>query len=323
VAYVYNVRKLGIWTVLGCNTAAFHLSYPITAELLLRHGYTDPSSPRGAVAFIGSQAGTWYEYSNALDQGIYTAFTEMDASLLGEALLSGLFWACDNSAPGDTQDIMMREFTILGDPSLQVWTGVPSPMVVASDPPTIPVGQATDVSVTVTSQTSEPIGDALVCFSNDSDNYVYGYTDGSGEVSLPLLPTSEGEVDVTVTAYNMIPYFGSIDVVAPCPPEEPTSLAAETDGMGNVFVTWSPVTEGTCGAPVLVDHYEVHRSSCAYFQVGDGTLIGTTPDHEFADLDILPGDTGCCYYRIVAISAGEDVSAPSNIVGAIQGSLFQ
>jgi hypothetical protein len=323
VAYVNNVRKLGLWTVLGCNTAAFHHSSTTTAELLLRHGYTDPSNPKGAVALIGSQAGTWYEYSNALDKGIYTAFTDMDATLVGEALLLGLLWACDNSAPGDTQDIMMKEFVILGDPSLQVWTDVPSPMVVVLDPQTIPVGQTTDLLVSATYETSEPIGDALVCLSRDSDIYVYGYTDGSGAVTLPLSPTSEGEVNVTVTACNTIPHLGLIDVVGPCPPEEPGILTVEADQAGSVLLSWADVTEGTCGTPVLVDHYEIHRSSNAYFQVGDDTLIGTTPDHEFTDIDALPGDTDCCYYRIVAVSDGGMPSAASATVGAARWQLIE
>jgi hypothetical protein len=170
VDFISNPRKLPVYTMLSCGTARIIWAYPTIAEALLRHGYENPSNPIGAVAFIGSQGGTWYLHNNALDRDIYAAITDEEATLLGEALLSGKIYAYNNTAPSDTQDVMMKEYTILGDPSLQFWTDVPQTMVVSMDPSCVPAGQSTDVTVAVTdSATTDPVVDALVCLWRPDD----------------------------------------------------------------------------------------------------------------------------------------------------------
>ena len=99
VAYINNDNKPGVWTVLSCSSAHFD-GTTTTAELMLQRDYTTPATPKGAVAFVGSQAYTHYDYNNPFDEGFYRCWTDSGKSILGEAFLSGKIWAWNHMYPG-------------------------------------------------------------------------------------------------------------------------------------------------------------------------------------------------------------------------------
>ena len=318
VQYISNTDKLGIWTVLSCSSANFDYSYASTAELLLRHGYTDPSNPKGAVAFIGSQAYTSYLFNDPLDKGIYLAWADSGATLLGQAFTSGRIYAWNN-ATGLTQskkESGMKEYTILGDPSLQVWTDVPTSISVETDPATVPTGTESNVEITVSTTTSRaPVADALVCLWKDAEVYVYGYTNGSGTVTLPVTPASAGDITLTATGYNRIPFLGSISATASSVPRAPENLSVSISSGTNVSLTWSPVTLDISGSPISIEHYEVYRSTEAYFDTGSLSPIGSSTGSSYTDTGSAGSETVNCYYRIIAVSDGAASSEPSDPAG--------
>jgi hypothetical protein len=97
----------------------------------------------------------------------------------------------------------------------------------------------------------------------------------------------------------------SIDNWAPGPPDP---LAARVVGP-DIELTWSPsgYRDGD------LSHYDVHRSGVSGFAPDGLTLVGTTADTLF--LDVEPGD-GTWYYRVVAEDVHGNESTPSSEVWA-------
>jgi len=319
VPYVNNLRKLGIYTILSCSSADIVYDYPSVGELMLRHGFWDPTNPIGAVAFVGSQAYSWVHTNNALDIGMYDALIDEGASILGEMLVSGKARIWSDMAHSDTLAQTMKMYTILGDPSLQFWTEVPQPMLVSVNPSWVPADQATDLSIAVAdSVTADPIADALVCLMREDDVYAYGYTDDNGNVILPIAPQSgvSDDVDLTVTAYNRIPVFDTLPVGTACRPRTPSVSVVCTE-TGNVLISWEAIVSSVRGAPVTIDFYEVYTEDLADFPPVKENLIETVSARRFLD-SCTSTEAGGRYYRVVAVSASGDRSVASSPVGLVR-----
>jgi len=316
VQFLSNSKKLGVWTVLSCSSGNFD-NNTCTGEALLRHGQSTPNNPKGAVAFIGSQAYTSYLFNNPLDKGFYHAWTDSGISILGAAFLSGKIYAWNHS-PGITQskrESGMKEYTILGDPSLQVWTDVPTSLDVSASQWMIATETATPLNFTVNAVSSTPVQDALVCLWKENDVYAYGYTDASGSIALTVNPASEGDITVTVTAYNRIPFFGTITATGSPAPEIPINLSISINGGSDAVLSWNPVTEDVTGVPVSIDYYAVYRAGSAFFAVDELTPVGNPVTPQFTDFGVV-GDTGeQFFYKIEAVSTSGQHSDPSDPVG--------
>ncbi len=103
----------------------------------------------------------------------------------------------------------MTEFNLFGDPSLDIWTDVPTQLTV-SCPDTILTGGQT-LSVSVSTQ-SGPVANALVCAWKESETQVTGRTNNQGQVSLSVRPLTPGTLKVTVSAHNRLPATESLVV---------------------------------------------------------------------------------------------------------------
>ncbi|GAA4433621.1 hypothetical protein GCM10023169_40680 [Georgenia halophila] len=92
-------------------------------------------------------------------------------------------------------------------------------------------------------------------------------------------------------------------------PTTPGQLSVETFDWQRADLHWARSTDDT-----LVDHYEVHRSTDAGFAPGPDTLARTTGSNAVEDEGLQPGTT--YYWRVVAVDAGGNTSAPSAPVSA-------
>ena len=318
VPYVNNVNKLGVWTAISCSTADFIFGYPITTELLLRLGYENPDAPRGAVAVVGSQGYTHANFNNPFDLGFYQAFSHEGATLLGEAFVAAKVYAASVTAPSDSQTTMLCEYTVLGDPSLQVWTDVPTALAVSLSPPSVPEGLATDVSIQVADNVSAaPVPDALVCLWREDDVYAWGYSDINGSVILPVMPQSTGSsglsIDVTVTGCNRIPWFGTVETTTPRP-APPEAIELTMSEQGACTLHWQPVTVDEREIATVVTRYEIHLGSEAYAAL-DGVAPAMAVRGTSATLAPAPWDT---YVWVVAVSREGLRSRASAGVGIVR-----
>ncbi len=88
------------------------------------------------------------------------------------------------------------------------------------------------------------------------------------------------------------------------PPDAPTGLTATPGaGEGEIEVSWNPNSEPD------FDHYRLERDTSAFF--GSGTFMVSQPGTSFLDAGLDP-DT--YYYRVIAVDAGSNESAPSDTV---------
>ncbi|MFC5433798.1 CBM96 family carbohydrate-binding protein [Microbacterium suwonense] len=106
-------------------------------------------------------------------------------------------------------------------------------------------------------------------------------------------------------AGNTSPASDQAQVVVPdtTAPSAPADLAASAAGQ-NVQLSWSPSSDD-----VAVTGYEVHRSATAGFTPSEATLIGTSSEAGYADMEVEPGEW---HYLVVALDAAGNASGASN-----------
>jgi hypothetical protein len=103
-------------------------------------------------------------------------------------------------------------YNVLGDPSVDLWT-YPAESLDVDFPPSVNPAPNT-VDVTVQELGGLPVHGVLVCLHKSGEVFETGYTDILGQVTLYPSPLTSGEIDVTVTAHNFLPFMGSMEVGA-------------------------------------------------------------------------------------------------------------
>jgi hypothetical protein len=137
----------------------------------------------------------------------------------------------DSLFPG--QQERYEEWTLLGDPEMGVWTGVPQLLDVVHDSAVVLGPQDFAVSA---SRAGKPVAGASVCVSMDTSVYAYGATDDSGRVVLTIDPEHAGSLSVVVTGRNLLPYADTCLVLPTGIGERPGSaLPVREPGAVQVF----------------------------------------------------------------------------------------
>jgi len=203
-----NGDRQSILLSIGCWTAA--IDYDCIAE----HFITNPEG--GGVAYIGNSRYGWgspgnpgYGYSDRFDSHFYKCLFEDDIYRIGATLaLDKAFYI-----PRAQQENVYRwceyEINLLGDPEMPIWTDTPRTLTV-EHPDSVPTGESI-FPITVTANSS-PLSEALVCVMGAGGVYKTGFTGANGEVNLPIQPSVQGTLWVTVTAHNYLPYEGQTTV---------------------------------------------------------------------------------------------------------------
>jgi len=200
-----NGYKLPIVVSGTCATMTLDPGENMLGDAFVRAGTVQ--NPKGAVAFFGTTvvSGSCSQYRSAVTKGFFRALYQDSIFTLGGAAKRGKF-IMDSLLPNQTY---YKEWNLLGDPELNVWTKKPQKLTVNHD--TLVFLQPTNFSVLVTTS-GNPVRNALVCVLQDSTVYSYGYTDNNGMVTLSFTPQHIGTLQVTVTAHNYFPYEGSVQV---------------------------------------------------------------------------------------------------------------
>jgi hypothetical protein len=200
-----NGERLPIVLSVTCRTIGTG-STAATAEKWLLTGTT--TNPRGGVGFFATttviSGGAYLRSATA--KGFFTGLFVDKKRTFGEACETGRLNVYN--LYGSTSEY--RGFATLGDPELNIWTHTPRPIGVAH----VPSLSATDDSLLVTVMLyGSGIDSALVCIVLDTTVYEYGYTDGDGEIVFPLSNLHPGQMDVTVTGRNLMPYEALVSIV--------------------------------------------------------------------------------------------------------------
>jgi hypothetical protein len=186
LVYLNNGWKLPVMTSVNCGSGKFNWSSgECFGELWIRSG--TPTNPKGGVAFVGASHWTYASRNNALDVGMYRAIFNDSLTVLGTAMNAGKLFMYQCYPEMDTTRVTYGVYHILGDPSLHLWTAIPTTLTV-SHPALIPLGN-TGVDIEVRDHLNAPLPGALCCLSKGTDVYVYGYTNSEGICSFQIHPT--------------------------------------------------------------------------------------------------------------------------------------
>jgi hypothetical protein len=146
--------------------------------------------------------------------------------LLTPETMSTFGGLCSNGASlmideaGSSGENEADHWTIFGDPSVQVRTDSPFTMMVAHDNQIDPNNPTFEVVVT-------GIEGALAAVSWDGQLFGSAYTNAQGLASIQITPGTlpPGYVDLTVTAFNAMPYVVQLPVVSGGPDTWPPLIA--------------------------------------------------------------------------------------------------
>ncbi|MCK4312703.1 MAG: hypothetical protein KAW88_08220, partial [Candidatus Cloacimonetes bacterium] len=206
-----NGFMLPVVVTLTCGTGDFYNTTGRT-EVFLNAG--SPSVPKGGIAAIGTATmGTHTRYNNPISSGIYFGIFVEQTYNMGGALARGKLnlYNCFPDNPGNCIEIYSYWNNLMGDPGMEVWTGIPQEMVVTYE---TQVSLGTNyLQVTVEDTNNNPLENAWVtALMEDDDIFATGYTDTEGNIILPISAEIEGTAHLTVTRHNYIPHLGSFDV---------------------------------------------------------------------------------------------------------------
>ncbi len=165
--------------------------------------------PDGFVAHWGSSVDQRWEEPCIGQEGAVNLLTHDQKSTFGGICFNGACYMIEYYSGQESAVDMAQAWTIFGDASLQLRTDTPQSIIV-NHASSLIIGQATfDVSV-------PGVQNALVGLYIDTLLVGHGYTDAAGNVTIDLDPaaTGPGTMDITVTAYNKIPYLGSVPIVS-------------------------------------------------------------------------------------------------------------
>ncbi len=119
----------------------------------------------------------------------------------------------------------VRQYSLLSDPSLDIWTAIEGSLKVAGYPVQIPPDSSFIMNLTVTDELSDSVDSALVCLWKgefdtsaaqfNDEIFLVKYSDMSGDVSFDLTSHAiflPGSLYITATKHNYIPYEGEIAI---------------------------------------------------------------------------------------------------------------
>jgi hypothetical protein len=202
-----NYDKTALMYTGGCHPGDYEASDCFGEYWVFKH------PEKVGYAFIGNAGYGWYNYEHceAYSGQYMIAFAKSlfqeERRHLGDALNDHK----NDNPPGSDGYLqyIFYELNLLGDPEMPAWLNTPENMTV-THATSIPMGEQ-DFTVTVKDGASGIQG-ARVCLMKGDEVYAVGTTNYSGNVALTINPTTAGTMDVTVTAYDYLPYEGTCEV---------------------------------------------------------------------------------------------------------------
>jgi len=202
-----NDNMLPFIISVACNNGQFP-GMTCFGEAWLRATNNTTGEPTGAIGFYGSTISQSWAPPMPAEYEANMLLVHDEKNTYGGLCFNGSMFMMDCYPSQGVSEF--EHWTLFGDPSLQVRTNTPEEMTV-SHSPIIPLGSTTyDVEVV-------GVEGALIGLYMDNTLYGYGYTDENGNATIQLIEdlVTPGEMTLTVTAYNKIPYITTIDAIVP------------------------------------------------------------------------------------------------------------
>jgi hypothetical protein len=198
-----NGDNLFMLYALNCASAAFDYS------CLMERFIQNPAG--GSVSSIGAVRAAFPSTSNNYQQEFFRQLVCEGEQHQGALVaLSRLPWLGQTNV-NYTDRWTYENYTLLGDPTMELWTSRPTDVEVAV-PSGVGLGPQV-IPVTVTAG-GNPLAGVQVCLSKDGEDWAQGVTDAAGMVSLPALPVTLGAYSVVVSGSNAEHAAASIPVTS-------------------------------------------------------------------------------------------------------------
>ncbi|MGA1794393.1 MAG: LamG-like jellyroll fold domain-containing protein [bacterium] len=270
------------------ETDRYTWNYECFCEQLLRH-------QTGAIAVFGATRNSYSGYNDDLIRGFYDAmWPDFDPTMstgaifeLGQIHTYGKVHMAVTPKPwwGDPKIELttLEEFHLFGDPEMSIWTEQPKALTV-NHPSRIGsdgLHGSQEFVVNVT-DADGPVHFAAVSLLKEDDVRKVEYTDPSGNAIFRITPSTGGDMYITVTHHNCLPYEGQITV---------------TDN--GAHITLSPDL-GSEGIPLII--------------AGSGFGFSETVDIKFGDISI--GSASSIFGNLVGLNftVPDAPEGPTNVV---------
>lgn len=204
---------------LNCASGAFDNS------CLLERFVQNPNG--GAICALGSARAAFPYNSNNYQQEFFSLLYCQNEFRVGRTMALSRLPFIGSTANNYVDRWTFENYTLLGDPTLAVWTSSPDALTLGA-PAGLGLGSQV-VPVTV-SDLGSPVSGALVCLQMPGEDYEFGRTDAAGQVSFNFMPGRAGNAVLTVTGENLEQTTLTIPVTPTTPYLTLTSMGIVEDG---------------------------------------------------------------------------------------------
>jgi hypothetical protein len=259
----------------------------------------------GAIGLIGATRVSYSGYNDRLVWGwmdaIWPDFIEYHSGsygsgtpiyCMGDVLNYGRVYLMTKYSSGTTLNIALEEYVWLGDPTLEIWTGIPGNFA-ASHNATLPPGTTT-ININVNEN-----GTLVNCVF---DGRIVGsatVAGGIANVTLNPAPSHPGTLHITATKHNFLPYKGT------CIFNDPDFPTVTTDSTVSDITSSSAAAGGTvvsAGASTVTER-GICWSSSPYPTTADNSIAsGSGTGHFTAALTGLDSEQSC-FARAYAVNS--------------------
>lgn len=204
---VYNLNNsymIPVITSIGCGVAMYDAS-ECFGHAWVVHG--TPSTPKGAVAFMGPTYNTRTTVNNWIDRGLYRGFCYHDITRSSVAFNYGKMYSHDHflGTPYMENDVPthLKEYVLFGNPDLWWRTDMPrnAQVYTAWCPASDRDG------IVIIDEYGNKVANSQISFLKDSERRVY-VTDGGGGCRVYMRDVNE-PIPYTLTGWNLLPCFGT------------------------------------------------------------------------------------------------------------------
>jgi hypothetical protein len=168
-------------------------------------------SGKGASAFWGASNLTYWNEDDLLEKRMFEAAFVETCYSIGNMTDRALMELYQYYGGTGRSRYYLDVYNLLGDPSLNLWTHPAESLFV--ELPSFIDQELNTVDIVIRDGENQPLSGALVCLYKETEVFQTGYTDIAGQVTLYPFPLNPGEVMVTVTAHNFLPFEGWIEVL--------------------------------------------------------------------------------------------------------------
>ncbi len=219
-------KYLFLWEV-GCVSGEF-MNTTCYAEAWIRATHPVNGSLTGAAAVLASTINQSWDPPMEGQDAMNDILTENILGNIKRSFGGVSFNGCMqmNDVYGSNGEEMTDTWTLFGDPSIVMFTNTPQAMTVTHNP-TLMLGSSNLI-------VNGSVDGAIVSLTQDNEIIGIG-TITSGNALIPFYQslTSVSDITVTVTAYNTMPYIGTVNVMVPNAPFVIANITGVEDASGN------------------------------------------------------------------------------------------